>query len=87
MTRTTPVPPASATQVPISTLITATLYERWRLGIYMSRLIIRFTRPNAVAREALRVASTRSASDLIAIPPSVRLQFATLATASGRSRR
>ena len=68
--------------VPGNSLITKTPEEGRQLAIKMSRLIIKFTQPDAAVRERLRSVYAEDAAMLIAIGQTVATEFATIAAAN-----
>ena len=68
--------------VPNNTLITATPEEGRQLAVKMTRLIVKFTQPDAAKRDELRLIYANDPGMLIAITQAVAAEFATIAAAN-----
>jgi len=67
----------------LPTLITATPSEGYELALKLSRMAIKYTQPDAAARDRLRPDYAEDADSLIAVSQVVATNFATIAAANG----
>ena len=68
--------------VPGNSLITETPEQGRQLAVKLSRLIMKFTQPDAAVRERLRPVYAEDAGMLIALGQTVAMEFATIAAAN-----
>ncbi|MDO9524542.1 MAG: hexameric tyrosine-coordinated heme protein [Gemmobacter sp.] len=67
----------------LPTLITKTPEEGYDLAVKLSRMAVKLTQPDPVARDRMRPAYAEDAEALIAVASVVATHFATVAAANG----